>query len=194
MRKRILGIFLCLMLTAGMLATTAFAGSVFPDVSDDADYAWAAELTKDMGVFAGDSNGNFNPNQGITRAQFAAVVCRFLGGDEDAKNMKTSVFTDVPTSHWANGYIAWAYGKGIISGYGNGKFGPSDTVTYEQAIKMLMGGIGYGDAAVDAGGYPNGYITVADNYGFLRGVENTFGNMITRANIAVLVSNIIVIR
>ena len=60
MRKRILGIFLCLMLTAGMLATTASAGSVFPDVSDDADYAWAAELTKDMGVFAGDSNGNFN--------------------------------------------------------------------------------------------------------------------------------------
>lgn len=173
-----------------MLATTASAGSVFPDVSDDADYARAAELTKDMGVFAGDSNGNFNPNQGITRAQCAAVVCRLLDAESYAQNMTTAAFTDVSASHWANGYIAWAYDQGIINGYGNGKFGPSDTVTYEQAIKMLMVGIGYGDAAVDAGGYPNGYISVAERYGFLSGVENTFGNVITRANIAVLVANI----
>ena len=142
MRKRVLGVLLCLMLTVGMLPIAAHAGSAFPDVSDDADYAWAAKLTNEMGIFAGDNNGNFNPDQGI------------------------------------------------INGYGNGKFGPSDTVTYEQAIKMLMAGIGYGDAAVDAGGYPNGYISVADNYGLLDGVENTFGTVITRANIAVLVANI----
>ena len=190
MRKRILGIFLCLMLTAGMLATTASAGSVFPDVSDDADYAWAAELTNEMGIFAGDNKGNFNPDQGITRAQCAAVVCRLLDAESYAQNMTTAAFTDVPASHWANGYIAWAYDQGIINGYGNGKFGPSDTVTYEQAIKMLMVGIGYGDAAVDAGGYTNGYISIAERYGFLSGVENTFGNVITRANIAVLVANI----
>ena len=194
MKKRVFGIFLCLTLAIGMLATTASAGSVFPDVSDDADYAWAAELTQGMGIFTGDENGNFNPDQGITRAQCAAVVCRLLDAETDAQSMSTTVFTDVPTSHWANGYIAWAYEQGIISGYGNGKFGPSDTVTYEQAIKMLMAGIGYNDVAIDAGGYPNGYISVADNYGFLRGVEDTLGDVITRSNIAVLVSNIIVIR
>lgn len=194
MRKRILGIFLSLILTAGMFVTPAFAGSVFPDVSDSADYAWAAKLTKEMGIFAGDNKGNFNPDKGITRAECAVVVYRLLGETADAATMTTNAFTDVPKSHWANGYIAWAYSKGFISGYGNGKFGPSDMVTYEQAITMLMAGIGYSDAAVDAGGYPNGYISVADNYGFLNGVENTFGNVITRANIAVLVANMITIR
>lgn len=191
MRKRILAIFLCLMLTVGALAPAVSASSAFPDVSDDADYAWAAELTQEMGVFTGDENGNFNPDQGITRAECAAVVCRLLDAEADAQDMTTSAFTDVSRSHWANGYIAWAYDQGIINGYGDGEFGPSDTVTYEQAIKMLMGGIGYGDAAIDAGGYPYGYISVANNYGFLRGVEDTFGDVITRANIAVVVANVI---
>ena len=188
MRKRILGIFLSLILTAGMFVTPAFAGSVFPDVSDSADYA---KLTKEMGIFAGDNKGNFNPDKGITRAECAVVVYRLLGETADAATMTTNAFTDVPKSHWANGYIAWAYSKGFISGYGNGKFGPSDMVTYEQAITMLMAGIDYGSAAVDAGGYPYGYISVAERYGFLAGVEDTFGSAITRANIAVLLANIV---
>lgn len=191
MRKRILDIFLSLILTAGMFVTPAFAGSVFPDVSDSADYAWAAKLTKEMGIFAGDNKGNFNPDKGITRAECAVVVYRLLGETADAATMTTNAFTDVPKSHWANGYIAWAYSKGFISGYGNGKFGPSDMVTYEQAITMLMAGIDYGSAAVDAGGYPYGYISVAERYGFLSGVEDTFGSAITRANIAVLLANIV---
>ncbi len=191
MRNHVLGIFLCVMLMVGTLAGTASADFTFPDVADDADYAWAAELTQELGIFTGDNNGNFNPDQGITRAQCAAVVCRLLDAESDAQSMTTAAFTDVPASHWANGYIAWSYDQGIINGYGNGKFGPSDTVTYEQAIKMLMGGIGYGDAAIDAGGYPYGYLSVAEGCGFLNGVENTFGNVITRANIAVLVANIV---
>ena len=89
MRKRILALLLCLMLTAGMLPLTAHAGSMFPDVPDNADYAWAAELTKEMGIFAGDDNGNFNPDQGITRAQCAAVsggvyACGRAGNDKRA--------------------------------------------------------------------------------------------------------------
>ena len=191
MRKRIWALLLCLLLTAGMLPLTAHAGSMFPDVPDNADYAWAAELTKERGIFAGDNKGNFNPDQGITRAQCAAVVCRLLDAEAEAQSMSTAVFTDVPTSHWANRYVAWAYEKGIINGYGNGKFGPSDTVTYEQAIKMLMAGIGYGDAAIDAGGYPNGYISIAERCGFLAGVDNTFGSAITRANMAVFLANIV---
>ena len=191
MRKRIWAILLCLALAAGMLPTAALAGSVFPDVADDADYAWAAKLTNEMGIFTGDENGNFNPGQGITRAQCAAVVCRLLGAEADAKGMTTDAFTDVPSSHWASSYIAWAYDRGIINGYGNGKFGPSDTVTYEQAVKMLMCAIGYGDLAVKAGGYPNGYISVAGEHGFLEGVENTFGRPAARAGIAVLAANVI---
>ena len=138
MRKRIWAILLCLALAAGMLPTAALAGSVFPDVADDADYAWAAKLTNEMGIFTGDENGNFNPGQGITRAQCAAVVCRLLGAEADAKGMTTDAFTDVPSSHWASSYIAWAYDRGIINGYGNGKFGADDDVTREQLVVMLM--------------------------------------------------------
>lgn len=49
----------------------------------------------------------------------------------------TSKFPDVPANHYAKQAIDWAVEQKIISGYPNGKFGPSDYVTEEQLIKML---------------------------------------------------------
>lgn len=188
--KRALVFLATLLLISVFGTTTASAGTVFPDVNDDADYAGAVELSKDMGIFNGDSNGNFNPYSGITRAEFATVVCKYMGGDSRATAPKSAVFQDVPANNWAANYIAWAVEHGIVSGYGNGMYGPNDSVTYEQAIKMLLCAVGCEDEAVDAGGWPYGYIMVADKLGILIGVEDTFGNSITRSNVAVLICNL----
>ena len=72
-----------LLLVICQLTTPAYAGTSFPDVPDTAPYAEAASLMKGYGVFNGDANGNFNPNAGITRAEFAAVVCRTVGGENE---------------------------------------------------------------------------------------------------------------
>ena len=189
MRKKITSVIVAVFIMNLFIIPVA-AGTAFPDVDDNAEYAWAADLTKEMGLFVGDSNGNFNPYNGITRAEFATVVCRLMGGEAAAKAIKTSVFDDVSTSHWASGCIAWAAENEIVGGYGDGNFGPSDVVTYEQAVKMLVCAIGYSDRAIDAGGWPYGYVAIADNLGILDRVENTFGDSITRANVAVLVGNI----
>lgn len=183
-------LLMSVVLIASMLATSVSAGSVFPDVEDNARYAQDVELTKQLGLLKGDNKGNFNPDSGITRAEFAAVVCRMMDGEESAKTFTDSGFSDVPKGHWATGYIAWAVKQGIVGGYGNGKYGPSDQVKYEQAIKMMVCAINMGDVALDAGGYPNGYITAAKSIHLLDNVEGSVGKTITRANIAVLVSNI----
>mgnify|MGYP001620448056 CR=1 FL=1 len=65
-----------LMLIICQLTIPAYAGTSFTDVPDAAPYAEAVSLMKEYGIFNGDANGNFNPNAGITRAEFAAVVCR----------------------------------------------------------------------------------------------------------------------
>lgn len=154
-------------LCGALLCGNAFAdvdtqsGGPFPDVSADADYAEAVATLVDMGILKGDEAGNFNPDKPISRAEAATIICRMLGVENEAKQIKTAVFTDVPSSHWAVGYTAKAAELGIINGYGNGKFGPSNPVTYEQMVKMLVCAWGYVDDAVLSGGWPNGYIAVA---------------------------------
>ena len=49
---------------------------------------------------------------------------------------KTS-FSDVSKNDWYYDAVSIAYEYGIISGYGNGKFGPMDKITHEQAMAMV---------------------------------------------------------
>ena len=48
-----------------------------------------------------------------------------------------NAFTDIKSTAWYCEYIKTAYEYGIISGYGNGKFGPMDKITREQAMTMI---------------------------------------------------------
>lgn len=98
---------------------------------------WAKGAINDMGsrmVVNGDTSGNYNPNNDITRAEFAAIVVRALGL---APGVGENSFGDVASSAWYCGYVETATYYGIIKGYGSGNFGPSDTITREQAMTML---------------------------------------------------------
>ena len=180
-----------LMLIICQLTIPAYAGTSFPDVPDTAPYADAVSLMKEYGIFNGDANGNFNPNAGITRAEFAAVVCRAVSEESEISKKVEAAFADVPSNHWAAGYINWGVRRGILNGYGQGVFGLQDKVTYEQAIKVIVSVMGFENDAKELGGYPGGYITVAKRQGYLDGVNGKTGAAITRANIAVLLSHII---
>lgn len=188
--KRKIAKWTIVVLVVVQLILPAYAGEAFPDVSDNASYAAAVKLMKQYGIFTGDANGNFNPNAGITRAEFAAVVCRTVGGENEISKRAEVAFSDVPSNHWAAGYVDWAVKNSIISGYGDGRYGPSDMVTYEQAIKMVVCAAGYGDAALDAGGWPDGYVDVANGLGLLAGVDETPSAPMTRANVAVMIANL----
>lgn len=185
--KRILGCILVCVLMGGLLAYPAFAAGPFPDVDETAVYAEAAEAMKELGIMVGDEKGNFNPNKTVTRAEMAAIVCRMLGETVDLTTADT--FVDVPISHWANGYIAKATSSGIIGGYGDGRFGSSDAVTYEQAITMLVRFLDYEYEAKSAGGYPDGYIMIAQDLGLLKGINVKNGVALDRGNVAIIIYN-----
>lgn len=194
----VLTICLCMSILCGSaLADVVDAGDgqgasshYFPDVPATAPYAEAVNALHEYGIINGDNKGNFNPNSFVTRAEAAAIICRLLGIEENAKQASTTSFTDVPTNHWANGYVAKAAEQGIINGYGDGKFGPSDSVTYAQMIKMLVCAWGYEENAQFAGGWPNGFIEVAQNTGICKDVNAaTPSNGIERSNVAVLCYN-----
>ena len=178
-------------IVAGLLSvcllTCSASAMSFPDVPEDSLYATAIENISDLGIMVGGSNGNFNPDQIVSRCEMATIVCRVLGTTENLS--KSEVFNDVPVNHWANAYIARASQLGIVAGYGNGKFGPGDPVTYEQSITMLIRAIGEGDSANSKGGYPKGFIAVAEERFLLEGIPVEQGQGMTRGAVAMLLNN-----
>lgn len=176
------------LLTAGVMVCPSMAASPFPDVDANADYAEAVSYVSEVGIMVGDENGNFNPDKTVTRAEMAVILCNMLGETENL-TAGGSVFTDVPANHWANPYVVKAAELGLVTGYGDGRFGPADVVTYEQAITMIVNAIGNGDEAVTLGGYPEGYISSAQASGFLDNIHAEKGDGLSRSDIAMLLFN-----
>lgn len=173
-----------------MVASSASAfAATFPDVDASATYAGAVSNLSALGIVQGDENGLFNPDNTVTRAEFAKMVVESLGKGDAAAAITSTDFADC-VGHWGAGYIATGVSEGFINGYGDGNFGPNDTVTYAQAVKMLVAAIGYDMQATQLGGYPSGYLSYGSTLDITKGVSGvTNDTALTRAQCAVLVSN-----
>lgn len=152
--------------------------------------AEAAALLQSLNILKGDESGNLNLTGDVTRAEFATFVVRMIGQEEVAlASAGKQIFDDVAADHWGNGYIDVAYNAGIILGYGDGNFGPEAPVTYEQAIKMIVCALGYGDSANERGGWPTGYLLVAGDMKITKGIKVVGGQPAKRGDIVAMIYN-----
>ena len=163
-------------------------GAVFAyiDIYDDNLKETVSDLSK-FNIINGYADGTFKPDNNITRAEFSKIIC--TAGIYDMVTENTSEFNDVSATHWAVDYIYTAKNIGIINGTSKTTFAPESYITYEQAIKMVVAALGYNDEASQKGGYPTGYITVANELGILDGIQFINTNYATRADIARIVRN-----
>lgn len=182
--KKVLALVLACVMVFG---TVAMAGSVYPDVADDANYAEAVKTLSALNIIKGDENGNFNPDATITRAEMTKILCTMLGTGE--LSATATAFTDVAADHWASGYIAYAKGLGIVDGYDATTFGPEDPVTYEQVIKLVVAALGYTPVANENGGYPTGYLYVAADKEINKGATGNGSEAAKRSVVAIIVNN-----
>ena len=113
----------------------------FTDVYKSATYYKSIQFVYENGLFSGMSATKFEPDTTMTRAMFVTVLGR-LAGVDTSKYTKAPNFTDVSTSDqsisYAIPYIQWATEKGLITGYGNGKFGPKDNITHIQMYVLMQ--------------------------------------------------------
>lgn len=168
----------------------SFSAFAFSDVEKGSSIETAVDKLSGLGIIAGFEDGTFRPDDTITRAQMAAIICRTFGLEEKAKkNMGETAFPDVPADHWASGYINAAQEAGIINGYEDGTFRPEEKVLFEQAVKMVVYALGYDFAAKDSGGYPLGYIAAASKLGSLKGVAQPLGAPASRGTVATIIYN-----
>ena len=56
---------------------------------------------------------------------------------EGSPEVANSTFTDVANTDYYAKAVAWAEKNGIVSGYGNGQFGPNDSIAREQLATIM---------------------------------------------------------
>jgi M6 family metalloprotease-like protein len=113
------------------------ASGIFDDVPTT---YWAASWIEQLyhdGITSGCGNGNYCPDNSVTRAQMALFLLRSMHGEDYSPPPASGIFDDVPTSYWAASWIEQLYNEGITSGCGGGNFCPNASVTRAQMAVFL---------------------------------------------------------
>ncbi|MBC8587457.1 S-layer homology domain-containing protein [Paratissierella segnis] len=186
--KKGLSLVLVLAMVLGCFSFVSAAS--YSDVAGTSYEEAVARLSL-LEILTGYKDGTFKPEDQITRAEFAAVAVRAKGLEATAQASKglPTGFSDVPGTHWASGYVGTAAKMGIVNGVGNGQFAPAAPVKYEEAITMIVRALGYEPSAQVRGGYPYGYLIVANENGLLDDVKGTQGAPALRGEVAQIVDN-----
>lgn len=192
--KKVISATAALAISASGVA--AFAAS-YPDVADTASYKQAVDELSALNIVNGYEDGTFQPDKNVTRAEITKMVVTALGdtvlNSAEAAKGRDTQFTDVPGTHWAAGYISVGTSSqagNFINGYSATEFGPEDNVTFAQAMKMLVGALGYTYYSEQNGGWPNGYLSYGYKLGISDGVTGvTNDQQVTRAQVAQMIDN-----
>lgn len=127
--------------------------------------------------FVGDELEGVDENAKITRAQFAAYLCKIAGYHAGDRTTEDIPFIDVSIDTPYYNEICTMYERGIISGTSETMFSPNASVTFAQAVKMIIQVLGYmGYSELRYGEYPMGPIRTAEEFKIIKGVQNIAWN------------------
>lgn len=142
-------------------------------------------LLQNLGIVSGYADGTFKPEDTITRAEFAVMICN-ITADVVWENNQKAIFDDVPKEHWANKYVEYLYGNNMVTGISENFFGPDNEITIQQAAKIIVSMLGKDIFAEDIGGYPNGYMQIAHDEGLLKNITKKSDLVAMRGEVAVM--------
>lgn len=111
----------------------------FTDVSED---HWAYDAITaciDAGIVFGYDDGMYRPELKVTRAAMAVYIARGIAGGQEnvPAGPEEPTFPDVGVDHWAYDGIEYAVSANVVTGYGDGSYQPSWTVTRAQMAAFV---------------------------------------------------------
>ena len=190
--KKVLSIVLTIAMVISLMPSVVFAAekATYTDIKGLKCEAAVEQLTE-LGIVNGyeesDGTYTYRPDNPVTRAEMSKLTVASLGLDPTSG---TTQFTDMDNAKWAIPYVGYAESLGIVKGYGNGKFGPNDKVTYDQAITMIVRMLGYTDDSTEMQGtWPANYVQKANELGILKDVNKTGSDPAPRGDIAIMLAN-----
>jgi len=118
----------------------------FMDVREDDWFYSAVRFTAQNSLMVGTGKNTFSPHMATNRGMLVTILYKLSGSEENTN----STFMDVaPGAYYAKA-VAWAQRNGLVAGYGNGMFGPEDSITREQLATILWKYAGLPEADITA--------------------------------------------
>ena len=111
---------------------------------------WAKESITElfkMGIVSGSTDGNFYPENNVSRAEFAKMLAGVIGIDALYNAEKT--FSDVNSTSWYYGYIMALCNHGIMKGYTDNEFRPDNSITRQEMATAIYRFLESRDFAMD---------------------------------------------
>ncbi|MEK5122350.1 NEAT domain-containing leucine-rich repeat protein [Bacillus sp. FSL R9-9492] len=102
-------------------------------------YEKAIDAVVQAGIMTGYGNDKFRPDGVLTRYEMAVVLQRVFQLKENENSVDS--FKDVPSGHWAEGYVKALVDNKVSKGDGKGNFSGDDFVTREQYAQFLYNAI-----------------------------------------------------
>lgn len=177
-------------------------GTITPSPSEeikDIENHWAKDAIQrfiDKGYINGYGDNTFKPENNITRAEFVKIVNK-LYGYTDKADIK---FSDTNSNEWYYDEVRIGVQAGYIDGYEDNTFRPNDSITREEASKIIAKITGLkGDGKIDfkdadkVSDWAKDYVDALSDNKIITGYEdNTFRpiNKITRAESVVMMDRI----
>ncbi|MBQ2614947.1 MAG: S-layer homology domain-containing protein [Clostridia bacterium] len=99
---------------------------------------WAKDCITELyglGIVSGSNDGNFYPENNITRAEFSKMLAGVTGIEPDTR--ATQKFSDVGKTSWYYGYVMSIYEYGIMTGYTEDMFGPDNNITRQEMAAAI---------------------------------------------------------
>ena len=176
MKKRFFALLLAVCIACTMLVMPASAGGSHTAVQ--------------AAVMLGGLDSGQDAGAALTRGQLAKLLAAFSSYRESAAAGNTSgaLFTDVAGSDPLAAPIRIAVQQGWMSGYSDGSFRPSNTVTLEEACAAVLNLLGY-DVTTLNDTFPTAQLNKARELGLRSDLAAGQGDTLTIADGALLLYN-----
>ncbi len=138
-----------------------------------------------LGLIESPQSDSYKPEMPVTRGEFAASLAAILG-----KNSGEEVsFSDVSFSDENYDAICAVAEAGLLRGVSETEFGINRFSTVKDALVAVLRLLGYEELAEARGGYPMGYLTVAQNLKLTNGLNTS--DTLRKGNLARVLVNTI---
>lgn len=192
---------LVFLIIAAMFIFQSFEGLVFAQQNTtqnnaaQQDATLQDEINKSVnrlmafGIVSGKDDGQYHPEQNITRAEFAKMIVNALEIYVDIDVEKLN-FTDVNTKDWSAQYIYIASSSRLIKGYEDGTFKPNENITFAQACAIALRGVGYKDEILQ-GDWPTNFTLKAAELRLTDGIVMRHDAAVNRGQVALIIDRLL---
>lgn len=147
--------------------------SRFSDIQPGTAGAWARFYVEECAgrvpmIVGGYEDGTYRPTLGVSRDAMAVFMARSLKLELPAYQ---GLFSDVPSSHWAAGYIEALVGAGVVAGYPDGTYRPAGAVNRDAMAVFVARGLAGGDTSVPEGPTTATFSDVPTSYWAFKHIE-----------------------